>query len=247
MKKILSLLIVLTLFVSGTKLATAQKTGDNFSDTGHNYVQTIVAITGNVFDALTKEAVSVKITVKNDFGEKVNSSKSNSADGYYYVTKLQPGKTYYLSIDDKRFLKESIEMKIPETDDYDEFSKDILVYPNSKRTPVKIPVPPFELNKSKIKYGYAVLMDEYLNVLTNNPDKKFTIVCYPDNNKNTKVNETLTKARAEALADFFSINGIDPARITTKGNSATDPLCPMPDKKAAKGKRYIGTSYLIFE
>jgi outer membrane protein OmpA-like peptidoglycan-associated protein len=246
MKKILSLLIVLTVLVSGTNFATAQDTGGEVQE-GSQYVQTVVAITGNVFDALTKEAVSVKITVKNELGEKINSSKSNSVDGYYYVTKLHPGRTYKLCIDDERFLKESIEMHIPETDDYDEFSKDILVYPNSKRTAVKMQVPPFEINKSKIKYGYAVLMDQYINVLTSNPDKKLIIACYPDNDKNPKVNETLTTARAESLADFFSINGIDPSRITTKGNTATDPAYPMPKEKAAKGKRYIGTTYLIFE
>jgi outer membrane protein OmpA-like peptidoglycan-associated protein len=246
MKKFLALCIALIL-VSGFSTIYAQETGGGNDQENTGLLQTVVAITGNVFDAHSKEVVSLKIFVTDEDGNKINSSKSNSADGYYYITKLHPGRTYRLNIDDPNYLKESIEMRIPATDDYDEFSRDILVYPNSKRTPIKMQVPPFELNKSKIKYGYAILMDEYLNVLTNNPEKKFSIVCYPDNNKNAKENEKLTTARAEALSDFFSINGIDPARITTKGNTAIDPENPMPDKKAAKGKRYIGTTYLIFD
>lgn len=224
----------------------AQDTGGKGDNKG-GLVKTVVAITGTVHDATTHKPVSLEIEVYNNSNKKILSTKSNSTDGSYYITSLKPGTTYSLHIRDENYLAEIIDMKIPETDEYDEFSRDILVYQAASNTKITIKVPPFELNKSKIKYGYAVLLEDYLNILLANPDKEFVIMCFPDDNDNPAENMKLTKKRAESLLDFFTINGIDPVRITTKGNTSIDPDNPKPIEKAAKGKRYIGTTYIILK
>jgi outer membrane protein OmpA-like peptidoglycan-associated protein len=245
MKKLISVLSIAAMIFCFSNL-NAQYTGGKGTKDG-GLVKTVVAVTGKVLHAETKDAASVKITVCDENGKKINSATSNATTGYYYVTKLKPGKIYFLSIQDEKYLSEKIEMRIPETDSYDEFSRDIVVYPKNSSSKIKINVPPFEIGKSKIKYGYAVVMEDYLNLMISNPNVNFTVMCFPDDNDNPAENMKLTKMRADNIRDFFSINGVDPSRITIKGHTTVDPDNPKPMEKAAKGKRYIGTTYLILD
>ena len=78
-----------------------------------------------------------------------------------------------------------------------------------------------------------------------NPEIKFSIACYPDDEENPSENATLTTAREQSLADFLIVKGIDPSRITMTQNTKCDPDNPKPVVKAAKGKKYIGTTYFV--
>jgi outer membrane protein OmpA-like peptidoglycan-associated protein len=110
---------------------------------------------------------------------------------------------------------------------------------------IPIAVPPFELNKSKLRYKASELLDDYKSSLANNPNATIEIVCYPDNNTDKKENLKLSEERCNSLKAYFVDNGIDASRITTKPQDATDPKNPPPVEKRAKGKRYIGPSYLM--
>jgi outer membrane protein OmpA-like peptidoglycan-associated protein len=209
-------------------------------------IKTVVAVTGNVVNQATREAESVQIIVLDDTGKKINSAKSNASEGgYYYVTGLYPGNTYYFQVNDKNFLKEKIEIKIPNTDKYFEISRDFLVKSNTPDTKFKLSVTPFENNKSRLRFGASILLDEISSTLKSNPDVSFTILSYPDNNKDSKHNKELTAKRSESLIDYFSINGIDPNKLNARGSESTDPKIPPPTEKTAKGKRYIGPVYII--
>lgn len=209
-------------------------------------IKTVVAVTGNVINQSDRNPESVQIIVLDNTGKKINSVKSNASEGgYYYVTGLFPGNTYYFEVIDKNYLKEKFEIKIPNTDKYIEISKDILVKSNAPDTKFKLPVTPFENNKSRLRFGAAQLLEDISSTLKTNPDVKFTILAYPDNNKDSKHNLELTKQRGEALVDYFAINGIDPNKLTVKSSKDTDPKTPPPSEKTAKGKRYIGPVYII--
>lgn len=209
-------------------------------------IKTVVAVTGNVVNQSTRNAESVQIIVLDDNGKKINSSKSNASDGgYYYVTGLYPGNTYYFQVNDKNFLKEKLEIKIPNTDKYFEISRDFLVKTNAPDTKFKLAVSPFENNKTKLRFGANVLLEEITSTLKNNPDVRFSIISYPDNNNDAKHNLELTEKRSETLIDYFSTNGIDPSKLTVKGSGTTDPNTPPPSEKTSKGKRYIGPVYIL--
>ena len=206
----------------------------------------VVALTGNVINELSKEPESVFMMVLNEKGKRVNATRSNKTDnGYYYLTGLKPGKTYQIVIRQKGFMKELIEMTIPKTKKYLEISHDFLVKPLEMDAKFKLPVAPFELNKSKIRFGADFLLEELVSTLKNNENVNFQIVSYPDNNDTPEENSKLTAERADALKNFFKEQGIDETRMTTKGHNSTDPDNPPPTKKRAKGKRYVGYSYIV--
>lgn len=207
-------------------------------------INAVVGVTGKIINSETKEPVGVDINVYDNSNKLINKINSNSADGYYYIAGLKPGNTYKIEITKDGFFKEIYELNVINSDKYVEISRDFLVRPLKTNVALKIKVPPFEINKSKLRYGAATLLEDMTRTLKNNQHVYFTVNCYPDNMKSPEENKELTKNRASSLKDFFVINGIDPDRINIKGNSEIDPNNPMPKEKAAKGKRYIGSSYI---
>lgn len=208
-------------------------------------VKAVVAVTGNVMNSETKEPVSADIHIYDLNHNIVNKTKSNAArDGAYYIPSLQPGAAYFVEILKDGYFKERYRIDVPNSDKYVEISRDFLVRPLREDIKIKLKVPPFELHKSKLRYGADFLLKDIANTLKHNPEVDFKILCYPDNNKNKNENMELTQSRANSLKDYLVINGVDPTRIAVEGKAEVDPANPMPEEKAAKGKRYIGTSYI---
>ncbi len=211
-------------------------------------VEPVVSLTGSVFNQITKEPETVFLIVKNEEGKKISAARSNSTEnGYYYITGLKPGHTYYIELKQKNFMNERHKIEIADTRKYEEISKDFLVKPLKQGAEIKLQVPPFELNKSKLRYGAEFLLKDLANTLKYNHDVKFKIKCYPDSPGNEGENLRLTTDRAKSLKEFFVQKGIDASRITVKGSAVVDPQNPPPKEKQAKGKRYIGTSYIIIQ
>lgn len=228
--KILSIIIILCVFICCNS-AHAQ------------LIQTVVALTGNVTNAITKKPVSVTISVNDENGKRINATKSGAADGTYYVTNLKPGQKYIISITSKEYLAEKYEIQIPATDKYEELSKDFIVLPMVKGAKIALTVPPFEENKSKLRVGAEQILDDYWNILQDNPQIKIKIISFPENNNDANFNSELTKSRCEAIEKYFSEHNIDQSRLSSQDNNNIDPVNPPPAQKRAKGKRYIGTTY----
>lgn len=209
-------------------------------------VRAVVGVTGSMLNYVDKSPISVELQVFDNAGKKVNTTKSNAADnGYFYVTGLFPGNTYIFVVKDKNYLTERFEVSIPNSDKYVEISKDFLLKPNKPGTEIKFNVSPFESNKSKLRPGSSLILNEVLNTVKYNPNAKFKIVSYPDTDKNANQNEALTKSRAQALIDFFELNGVDASNFTIQQNKNSDPKNPPPSNLRAKGKKYIGSTYLV--
>lgn len=208
--------------------------------------KSLVSLSGNVTNAVTKEPVTVYLKILDSQGKMVTVGRSSSADkGKFFIPGLQPGETYYVEIKQKDYFHEKYEIKLPNTGKYNEISKDFLVKPLVKGIHIPIAVPPFELNKSKLRFGVNQVLDDYKNSLITNSTINFQILCYPDNDKDKAANKKLTDERAKSLLNYFGSAGIDLSRITIQGMDITDPNNPPPKEKTAKGKRYIGTSYIV--
>lgn len=229
-KKFSLILILFMVFVSGVDAQFSKK---------------IVSLTGKIIDEYSRKPVGIKMLVYDENGKKVSRANSNSSTGYYYITGLKPGKSYYMKFKDDAYFKESIPFDLPETDKYAEFSKDFLVKPLQIGLKLLIKIPPFELNKSKLRVGRDFILENITRALKENRTIKFEIVCFPDNDEEQEFNAKLTTGRANALKAYFEEQGIRKERITKRGRKLTDANLPPPSRKRAKGKRYIGSSYIV--
>jgi len=233
MKKIL----ILTLFCLPFLFINAQS----------QLVQAVVSIGGRVYNITNNQPLSVNIEIFDQNGQRINKIKSNATDGSYFITGLKPGTTYEIRFSDFDYMKYSYSIQIPATDKYVEYSKDFLIIPKKTQTKILIPVKLFETHKSKLKYGADLFLSDYINLLKLNPTVKIKIVSFPDDNANPQDNLALTQQRGSSLKDYFVSNGIDAQRISFEGNESTDPDNPPPTGRASKGKKYIGSTYLIIE
>lgn len=211
------------------------------------FISTVVSVTGNAFDANSNNPVAVRIDIYDSNNKKVNYTVSNSKDGYYFITGLRPGNKYEIRLSSPNFVYQTLPVYVPNTDKYTEISKDILTYPKTPGTEIPIKVKIFEPNKSTLKYGAHVFLDDYYNLLVQNPTMKAKIISYPDSDADKTKNETLTKQRSENIAKYLINKGIDSNRLITQGSSTIDPKNPIPTGKASKGKKYVGWSYIIIE
>jgi outer membrane protein OmpA-like peptidoglycan-associated protein len=233
-KTIILMIVVFVCGIIGTATSSAQ------------LLNTVVALTGNVFDAVTREPVTAFITVKDENGDKISATRSNAYEkGYYYVTGLKPGRKYTILLNKPDYFKEKFELTVANTDKYVEISKDFLMKPLVKGVQIPFVVPPFELNKTKLRFGGEELLDDIKNSLTNNTNIKFQILCYPDKADDQYENEKITLERCKAIMAYFVANGVDASRITMLGSGKPDPKNPPPTKTKAKGKKYIGPSYIV--
>ncbi len=208
----------------------------------------IVSLTGTVKDEVTGKPVDVEMEVYDDQGkicDKKNIKASN--EGKYFLTGLNPGRNYSVRIASTEYLNQEFTMAIPNTNKYAEFSRDFLVKPKIVGAKIRFKVPPFELNKTKLRAGSNFFLKDDVELLKRNRTLKVELVCFPDNDNNTEANKKLTEGRCESLRDFLVANGIPPNRITIKSEAKTDPDNPMPLVSAAKGKRYIGSIYFVIK
>ena len=170
-------------------------------------VNPVVALTGSVIDAVTKDPVTAIMVVTDETGKRVNATRSNGAEnGNYYITSLKPGHKYIVTVSNTYYLKEKFEIEISNTYQYTELSHDFLIVPLAKDTKIPLAVPPFELNKSKLRYGAEYVLENIKSTMMHNPNVKFEILCYPDNDENPSENEILTKERAKSIEKYISSN-----------------------------------------
>ena len=209
-------------------------------------INLVVSVTGSFIDYATRDYVSVRYEVYDENGKRVGRGKSDKLKkGYYYVTGLRPGKTYTIKIFDLGYLRSEHKFDIPYTDKYTEYSRDFLVVPRKKNLKMFLRVPPFELGKTKLRYGIEEYLDFYTKLIKRNPRLKFLVQCYPDKVAEPEYNIKLTEGRANTLKTYFVENGAKSEKIYAKGSATVDETNPPPVKKRSKGKRYIGPSYIV--
>lgn len=233
MKKLSILLVILVL--SFTQHINAQ------------FINTVVSVGGEIYNAITKTPISASIELFDSDNHRINKGKSNSKDGYYYLTSLKPGQSYELRVSDFDYMKQAFPIVVPNTDKYLELSKDILLIPKKIGTEIPIKVKLFESNKSNLKNGADIFLKDYLSLLKLNPTVKIRIVSYPDNANDAAKNGQLTQERSENIKKYFLANGIEPDRLIAQNATIVDPKNPVPTGKASKGKKYVGLSYLIID
>lgn len=210
-------------------------------------VNATVSIVGNIFNSVTKAPETVNIVLMDNAGNVVSRARSNAAEnGSYNLTGLKPGNAYQLRLKKKGYMEEAWKIDIPASGQYSEMSHDFLISPLEANAMIPISVPPFELNKSKLRFGAEISLDDLKNTLAikENENVKFQVVCFADNNKSKADNKKLTDERSKSIMQYLVSVGINSARITSEGSDSVDPKDPPKPGKESKGKRYIGRSYL---
>ena len=207
--------------------------------------EAIMSVTGTVIDQTNRNFTSVMVSFYDENNKKAGSSKSNSTTGYYFVTGLKQGKKYKIQLESPDYFKDEMEISLPKTNKYAEISRDFTVKPLAKGTKILLDVPPFELKKSKLRVGAEDYLADIQKMMMLNPGVSIEIQSYPDMASEPESMQKFTDERANAIKAFLVEKGVKDTRIFPKGSNAIDSVNPPPMHKTAKGKRYIGTTYIV--
>ncbi len=82
----------------------------------------------------------------------------------------------------------------------------------------------FETDRSIIKKESFPILDEIIAALAESPELNVEIAGHTDADGTVSHNQTLSEARAEAVARYFIENGITKGRITSKGYGSSRPI-----------------------
>lgn len=98
----------------------------------------------------------------------------------------------------------------------------------------------FEVNKAKIKSTSFTLLDEIVELLKKYPAYVMNLDGYTDNTGSDKINDRLSKERAEAVRDYFISKGIEASRLQATGHGSSNPVADNGTKEGrAKNRRVV--------
>lgn len=208
-------------------------------------IGTVVTVTGFILNANNLNPVDAAYSVYDASGAKVGQShRANVKDGFL-ITGLKPGESYKVRLEDPRFFKQEFAVSLPNTSKYAEVSRDFVVRPLEVGRKIMIIPSPFDLKKDDLKAGSEVDLTDLAKTLMMNPNVRVELVCYPDEELAATQAAAISVARGNSLKSFFESNGVNGSRITVKATNSTDPVNPPPIRKGAKGKRYVGSVYMV--
>jgi outer membrane protein OmpA-like peptidoglycan-associated protein len=97
----------------------------------------------------------------------------------------------------------------------------------------------FEINKSTLLSEHFATLDPIVDYLILNPDRSVKISGHTDNTGNEAHNVTLSKRRADVVAEYIVNSGIDIKRVKTSGLGSTKPLADNASEEGRKKNRRV--------
>ena len=102
----------------------------------------------------------------------------------------------------------------------------------------------FESNSSKIKESSKIVLDGFIDWLSNNKELKVEIQGHTDDIGPDKANLALSMDRSFSVMEYLLENGVDKSRLKFKGFGKTNPKVPNTSSKSRSINRR--TDFLIF-
>jgi hypothetical protein len=176
----------------------------------------------------------------------VSVGRSDMAnEGRFEIKELKKSAQYQFIVIDTAFLRKVTDLRIPAEFNYDMLSKDITVIPKADGVAYYCTVSPFELHKSRVRKGIQTFLQDIIGMMQLNQDVLFEINSYPDDDKDEQKNLELTFNRCNELRDFLIEMGVAAEKLLTSPHHKTDEKNPPYDYNTAKGKRYVGSTYIV--
>jgi len=180
-------------------------------------------VSGQVFDIKNKEGLPAIIELIELSTGNVISKLQTNDDGTYLVP-LPSGKNYAFNVARKGYLFYSSSFFLEKSDKNDPYKKDIPLTPIEAGSKIVLNNIFFNTGSADLQPASAIELEKLVLLLQENQTLRIEISGHTDNIGKDADNLTLSNNRAKAVVNFLIQKGIAPARLSSKGFGATQPI-----------------------
>ena len=184
----------------------------------------VLLVSGRVVDAKTGTPVTAIIKYENlETGKDIGSARTSPGTGAYKIT-LPAGETYGYRAEAPGYVPVSENLDLTKVTEYQEIERDLTLVPIEKGEVVRLNNIFFETAKAELRPESFAELDRVVKLLNDNPSMEIAIGGHTDNVGTAAVNNELSQARAQAVANYLVSKGINVKRLRVKGYGDTKPV-----------------------
>ena len=194
----------------------------------------VVVVKGRVFNAKNNEPLGgVKIFYERlSDGVEVGIARSESNGEYQII--LPYGERYGYLAEANNFVAISANINLTAQEEYKEIKQDLYLVPVEVGSRVTINNIFFDFDKATLRNESYPELNRLLEFMNNYPNVRIQIQGHTDSVGAEDYNQQLSKRRAEAVARFLRVNGINTDRLLVEGRGESDPIA---DNNTAEGRQ----------
>ena len=219
----------------------------NFSeeDAGMNKSE-LLLVKGKVIDAISKKPIEANIVIMdNEKQEQIADFKSNSETGEFLVS-LPSGKNYALTALNMGYLFYSENFNLIDSTSYLEIELNMEMSKLAANATSILRNIFFDYGETILKPESHIEIDRLHTLLKSHPKMTVEISGHTDNVSSKKFNIELSKKRANSVANYLILKGIDRKRFVTKGYAYAQPIADNKTKEGRKKNRRVEFKILTY-
>ena len=180
-------------------------------------------IKGRVFDATTNKGLPSSVELVNNANNNTLMKIQTDELGKYFVP-LPFGSDYTFTVNRKGYLFFTEQYPLSQKQADSTYQKDIALKPIEINSKLIFKNIQFEINSAELKTISTIELDKLLLLMQENPTLSIQISGHTDNTGIEANNQTLSTARAKAVANYLFTKGIESTRFKYKGLGSTQPV-----------------------
>ncbi len=179
---------------------------------------------GKVLDKQNQFPIEANIELYDvEINELITQINSNKVNGEFMIS-LPAGKNYAINIQKQGYLFYSENFNIPDSADYNEVNKTILLDKLTSGAKIVLKNIFYDYDKATLREESKTELDNLYKLLIENPKLKLELSAHTDTRGNELYNEQLSQKRAQTCVDYLINKGISKERLFAKGYGEKFPI-----------------------
>lgn len=199
----------------------------------------VVLVYGRVCEEKTLQLINATIEYQQlDNANSLKKLNFTTADSIYKIF-LNPGYQYYFTVTAHRHLTKSIILDLKDITYYKEHELDFFLPKIDTQQVYILENIFFDFDKANLKPESFLELDKVVKLLIENPELKIEIRGHTDSIGTKEYNLQLSLARAEAVANYLTRQGIDKSRIEVFGFGEEQSIAPNDTEENRQKNRRV--------
>ena len=199
----------------------------------------VTLVSGKVYNAIDKTPIEAKIIYELlSENKEAGIANSNATTGEYKIT-LPAGKLYGFLAEADGYLSISQNIDLTKEEYYRSINQDLNLVPIKKGANIVINNLFFDFGKFDLLHESFPELNRLADFMIKNNEYKVLISGHTDDIGSSSSNMTLSKNRANAVAQYLISKGIEKNRLKIKGFGKTKPLKPNDSEENRQQNRRV--------